>query len=116
MKSDIQTKRSQFVGSPKRIKEGLEAVTRAVEAARVEAAHQEDNRHALMRRIEVVAKGEKDVAKAMLLLSELEVRPHTAGRCEQATRWPWQRYPATGAPTAANGPPPLPPPVWRRWK
>ena len=73
IKEEIALKRSQFVGSPKRIKEGLESVARAVEAARAEAAHQEDNRRALLRRTEVVLKGEKDVAKAISLLAELEV-------------------------------------------
>ena len=73
IKRDISATSNQFVGSPKRIKDGLEAVARAVDAARGEASAQEDNRRALLRRTEVVVKAEKDVAKAMTLLAELEV-------------------------------------------
>ena len=63
MQGDTDAKRSQIVSSPSRLREELEAVARTVEVAGTELAAAEDERRALMRRIEIVRKAEKDVGK-----------------------------------------------------
>lgn len=72
MQLETEAKRGQIVSSPGRVRDEMESVQRAVEAAQADLATAEDERRALTRRLEIVRKAEKDVGKAVGLLGELE--------------------------------------------
>ena len=72
-KADVEAARAQVVASPRRIRDELDAAVRGVEAAKAEFNHAEDDRRALERRLEVVAKADRDVAKLLALLAEVDV-------------------------------------------
>ena len=72
VRAETDAKRSQIVSSPSRVRDELDAATRASEEAQGELASAEDERRALTRRLEVVRKAEKDVGKAIALLGEVE--------------------------------------------
>jgi len=72
VRAETDSKRSQIVSSPLRVRDDLDAATRAAEEAQSELSTVEDERRALTRRLEVVRKAEKDVSKALALLGEVE--------------------------------------------
>lgn len=83
VKAETEAKRGLIVDSPGRVKEELEAAVRVVEAAQADLTASEDERKALVRRLEVVRKAEKDVGKVIALLGEVEAE---MGRLKSLTK------------------------------
>jgi hypothetical protein len=73
-KDEFESKRSQLIASPARLKADLDAAARAVDEAKTTLSGVDMDRRALVRRIEIVAKADKDVHKTLTLLADFEVR------------------------------------------
>ena len=74
IRSITEAARGRVVASPGRLREDLEAVVRAAEAAQADLQVAEAQCKTFEMRIEVLAKAEKDVRKALVLLADVEVR------------------------------------------
>lgn len=72
LRGEIAHKRSQIVASPARLRAEVENTARQLEEARTVLSAAQEEERTTKRRLEVVKKADKDVRKAITLLSELE--------------------------------------------
>lgn len=74
IKAETEVRKGQIVGSPARLKGELAALEAAVEAEQRAMDELDEHKRLLMRQTDIVAKAEKDVNKALRMISETEVR------------------------------------------
>ena len=70
----LDATRAMVISSPEKVKAEVFSLEAAVAAAQSDLDGAEANRRLISRQLEVVAKAEKDVTKAMTLMGEAEVR------------------------------------------
>lgn len=73
IKAETEIRRGQIVGSPARLKSEVSALEAAVEAEQRANDELDEQKRLLLRQMEIVAKAEKDVNKALVLMAEAEV-------------------------------------------
>ncbi len=74
IKAETSSKRGQIVSSPWRLKSEVAALETAVEHEQRAVDELDEAKRMYMRQLEVVSKADKDVAKALTLMAEAEVR------------------------------------------
>jgi len=73
IKAETEIRRGQIVGSPARLKSEVSALEAAVEAEQRANDELDEQKRLLLRQMEIIAKAEKDVNKALVLMAEAEV-------------------------------------------
>jgi chromosome segregation ATPase len=73
VKAEVEARRAQIVGSPWRLKNELAALETAVDSEQRAADDLDTHKRLIMRQVEIVAKADKDVVKALALMAEAEV-------------------------------------------
>jgi hypothetical protein len=113
LRSATEAQRSLMVSSPAKIKGEVQALSAAAEAEQRALDDLDARRRILGRQLEVVAKADKDITKAMTLMGEAEVSRSWPQRCAAqssaaaaATR---DMRLSSSNPLFLPPPPPLPP-------